>query len=259
MPRKIQQDGLEWLEYDLLADIPHLKHAAFSRHGGHSQDAFKSLNVSYSGGDNPAHVEANLARIQTVLQQKTKSSLDLVRVRQQHGKDIVHAKTPLDPNEPPIADALITQTPGLALMINCADCQATIFYDPINRAIANVHSGWRGSVLNIYAETIQRMQKDFGTKPANLLVCISPSLGPQDAEFVHYRNELPESFWPFQVKPFYFDFWAISEFQLRNAGVLPHHIEVARISTYSNTQDYFSYRKEKITGRQAVCVTLLKP
>jgi YfiH family protein len=141
-------------------------------------------------------------------------------------------------------------------MISHADCQAAIFYDPIQKAIANVHSGWRGNIQNIYASTILKMQQMYGSKPQNLLVCISPSLGPQSAEFTNFQNELPEAFWKFRTPPHHFDFWQISQYQLEESGVLPSHIQIAEIDTLSNPQDYFSYRHSKICGRNATVCAL---
>lgn len=254
--RRLSKGNLQWLEFDLLADIPHLKHALFLRHGGHSKDPYDSLNTSYSVGDREEDVNANFQIIQDHFQENVEIPCHLYWGAQCHKNGIAfidhHSQhRQLD------TDALVTDTPGKVLMIRHADCQAAIFYDPVNKAIANVHAGWRGSVINIYADTISFMQKQFGTKPANLIVCISPSLGPEDAEFIHYAHELPKEFWSFQAKPTYFDFWAISEHQLKQSGVLPHHIEIARISTLSNPEDYFSYRRKKISGRHAACVTLV--
>jgi YfiH family protein len=250
-----KSDGIEWLEFDLLQDIPRLKHAVFLRHGGYSEGPYASLNVDFSVGDKEEHVQANLQRIKTQLQQQNSNWNHLVRGKACHGKSIavVNAQSPEEVID---FDGLMTATPGVSLLMKHADCQIALFYDPKNHAIANIHAGWRGSVVNIYGETVQQMQKIFGSNPANLLVCISPSLGPDEAEFMHYRRELPEEFWPFQVRPTYFDFWAISEHQLQAAGILPHHIEVARLSTYSNSYDFFSYRRDKITGRHATCITL---
>lgn len=253
--QKKNQQGVEWLEFDLLSDIPGLRHASFLRHGGTSEGDFKSLNASYNVGDDPQHVKANLDLIQQCFKQDTQQDLPLFWARQCHSKEIAHIQ-PHSPQETPSCDALVTNTPGLTLMIRHADCQAAIFYDPVHRVIANVHAGWRGNVENIYAETIQYLQKNFDSKPSELLVCISPSLGPDDAEFVHYKHEFPPEFWEFQTRPTYFDLWAISEYQLHMAGVLSHHIEMARISTYANPYDYFSYRLNKHTGRLATCVAL---
>lgn len=152
---------------------------------------------------------------------------------------------------------MITEEIDLGLMIKMADCQAAIFYDPIRHVAANVHCGWRGSVVNIYQKTVQALKAHFGSQPEDIHVGISPSLGPQVAEFIHYKEELPPPFWDFQVKPFHFDFWQISEQQLLQAGLLPHHIEMARICTKSNPQDWFSYRFNPLCGHNAAFIALL--
>lgn len=254
--QRYKKNNIEWLEFDLLSDIPRLKHAVFLRHGGESQGPYASLNTGFQVGDRHDHVQANFEKIKTEL----KSSIPLWKnaawAGSNHGKAIKRVDSTSSGLEADF-DGLMTAEPGVTLMIKHADCQAALFYDPKNHVGAAVHSGWRGSVSNIYQEAIKRMQQDFGSNPSDLLVCISPSLGPEDAEFMHYRSELPEEFWHFQVRPTYFDFWSISEFQLQNAGILPHHVEVARLSTCSNPYDFFSYRRDKITGRHATCLTLL--
>src|SRR5690606_29333339 len=105
-------------------------------------------------------------------------------------------------------DGMMTAQEGTGLLIRHADCQAAIFYDPKRRVIANIHCGWRGSVQNIYQKTVTQMEERYGTRARDLFVCIGPSLGPYHAEFIHYKEEIPPSFWAFQVRPNHFDFWA---------------------------------------------------
>ncbi len=245
-----EKNGVHWLEFELLADLPYLRHGVFLRHGGHSQGTYSSLNLSYHVGDDPRHVEANLCEVANIM-----GLPKLVWGEQHHGKTIALA-TP-DWTSSTRCDGLATVTPHLGLLIHHADCQAAIMVDPVHRAVANVHSGWRGSAQNIYAEALAFMKHHFHTKADDVLVCISPSLGPENAEFIHYRQELPESFWEFQIKPNYFDFWAISAMQLRQCGVLEHHIQVAGISTYAHPEDYYSYRYSKIRGGHGTLVSLI--
>ena len=124
------------------------------------------------------------------------------------------------------------------------------------KAFSYSSSGWRGSVHNIYQKTLKALQDLYGSEPSDLHVCIGPSLGPQCAEFKHYRKELPKSFWSFQVKPDYFDFWAISESQQIQAGVPKKQIEIARICTYENKEDCFSYRRNPTTPHHGTLATL---
>jgi copper oxidase (laccase) domain-containing protein len=103
---------------------------------------------------------------------------------------------------------------------------------------------------------VQYLKERHHCDPANLLVGIGPSLGPQRAEFINYRVELPSTFLPFQFKENYFDFWEISKMQLCDAGIRKEHIEISGICTYSEESDFFSHRRDKKTGRNGTVVAL---
>ena len=153
-------------------------------------------------------------------------------------------------------DGMVTQEKEVALLVRHADCQGTLFYDPIRHALAAVHCGWRGSVQNIYQKTIEKMKGLYGTDPADLIVCIGPSLGPEHAEFKNYKEELPKHFWDFQVRPTYFDFWEISRWQLEEEGIPEEQIEIAEICTYANDKDFFSYRRNQSTPHHGTLAAL---
>jgi polyphenol oxidase len=250
MHRK-QQDGVHWLEFELLADFPDLKHAIFLRHGGMSEENYHSLNFSSWAGDDPKKVAANIAKIKRIFKL---DSLIIPSLR--HGNQVVSVvKESVD--QAHSCDALCTNQRDLGLLVTHADCQAAIFYDPIQKAVANVHAGWRGNVQNIYAETVKFMQQRYKSQPADLLVGISPSLGPKAAQFIHYRTELPETFWVFEEQKNYFNLWEISKMQLLESGILPQHIEIAEMCTYSTPEDFFSYRREKQSGRHGTLAFLV--
>jgi YfiH family protein len=244
-------NGIQWLEFELFQPFPCLKHGIFLRHGGLSKGLFASLNLSLGVGDNPEHVRANLNKIQALL-----NVSDLCWSSQIHGKTVVSVEEEWQ-NGRVKCDGMMTRHRDKGLMIHHADCQAAIFYDPLHHVLANVHCGWRGSALNIYSETIKKMHALYGTKPEDLYIGISPSLGPGHAEFINYKTELPELFWKFQIKPFYFDFWAISVDQLLDCGLQKQNIQIAGICTYAHPQDYFSYRYCKIRGGNATVAILL--
>ncbi len=174
---------------------------------------------------------------------------------QVHGTELQEV-TPQSPQIVGNCDGLMTDHPGVGLLIRHADCQAAVLYDPRGHAVCAVHSGWRGSVQNIYGKAIQAMHDRYGSKPVDLLVSISPSLGPSAAEFRNYREEIPEEYWGFQVKPTYFDFWALSRHQLVAAGVSTSNIEIAGKCTYESPLDFFSYRREQDIGRHGTAVVL---
>lgn len=233
------QEGLQWLEFELLAPFQFLKHAVFLRHGGCSEGPFDSLNLSTSKGDHPNIVAANLAKVKKVL------SIDRLAAAQQVHSDGIVFVDNQSYNFLGSHDALLTQQLNIGLKVTHADCQAAIFYDPIQHALATVHCGWRGQVCNIYGKVVNAMAAKYHSKPENIHVAIAPSLGPQHSEFINYRNEFPEAFWKFQVKPNYFNLWAIGFWQLTQAKILVSHIQMAEICTYANPLDYFSYRRSK--------------
>lgn len=238
-----------WLEFDVLSGLPGLRHGSFLRHGGTSNAPFTSLNLGMGTTYPDPSAQLNLQKVAGIL-----GAPHVHWAKQCHGGEIAQIVNPTALI--PQCDALVTNVPGIALMIQHADCQAALIYDPRRRVIAAVHAGWRGSVLNIYAKVIDYLCTHFQSKPADLLVGISPSLGPQHAQFLNYRVELPKAFWDYQVSPDYFDFWQISRQQLETCGIPSHQIETANICTYANHEDCYSYRREKLTGRHGSLIML---
>lgn len=229
-----------------FSHFPAVSSATFSRHGGVSEAPYHSRNVGLHVGDDEALVLRNRALIKEEL-----GLARLVSAKQVHGDSILNVDwLPAADEEYEGHDALMTNILEIGLMIQQADCQAVMLYDPEHRVVANIHSGWRGSVANIIAKTVAAMTAAYGTKPANLFAAISPSLGPCCGEFVNYQQELPPAFHGYQAQPNHFDFWAISRDQLRDSGVRIEHIEVAGRCTACDG-NYFSYRRDKVTGRFA--------
>jgi len=204
--------------------------------------------------DDAAFVTENRNRI------KTQYSINyLLSARQVHGDSIFIAREHLNKDtEIEACDALMTNLPGIGLMIQQADCQAVTLFDPDHPAIAAIHCGWKGSVLNILAKTVHRMTDCYGSSPATLQATISPSLGPCCAEFVNYATELPPSFLAFQVKENYFNFWQISKMQLIEAGLDGNKIIIAGQCT-SCSLDHFSYRRacRNGNGQTGRCATVI--
>jgi hypothetical protein len=124
----------------------------------------------------------------------------------------------------------------------------------VRSVIANIHSGWRGSIANIIGRTVTVMQARFASRPADIRAGIGPSLGPCCAEFINFRKEIPRSLWAYQVVENYFDFWALSRDQLMQAGLQPAHIEIGGICTRCRSDLFFSYRAANLTGRMAAVI-----
>jgi purine-nucleoside/S-methyl-5'-thioadenosine phosphorylase / adenosine deaminase len=257
-PSKIIQDLHPFLHFRFPSLSAHaeLVHGIFTRQGGVSREPYDSLNVSSSAGDSAGSVKENLERVRDTL-----GADFLQQVNQVHGDRIMvlEKERGMGFHAPLPADGIMTRFPGRGLMVKLADCQGVILYDPEKKAVAVVHCGWRGNVGNVLGKAVQAMVKAFNSSPAAILAAIGPSLGPCCGEFVGHETLFPESFRRFQVQENHFDLWAVSRWQLMEAGIREDHVEIAGVCTRCRTDLFFSYRKEGKTGRFAVAALLRTP
>ena len=275
-----QENGVSFLEFPKLKGFSGILHGIFTRANGISKRPYKSLNVAIGIGDDDRAVLENRKIISRCVNSK-----DLIFLNQVHGRRIAifanenhsyqiigaedclrkeysnnsdHCRdNPGFESERRIeADAMITNIPRKFLVIQTADCQSILIYDPIQHVAANVHSGWRGSINNIIGHTVMVMKQSFGCRAQDMTAGIGPSLGPCCAEFVHYKKEIPKAFWKYKHKANHFDFWSISRDQLCEKGVLPENVDVSRICTKCDPNRFFSFRGEGKTGRFANLIGL---
>ena len=255
---KSTNDGTSFYQFENLAACQGIDHRIFTRNSGYSRPPFASLNVTFGIGDEEGHVVRNRDIIS-----RSMAAKELVFARQVHGSKIavltgkIRGQGTNPDVEPVTADAMVTDRPQQYLVIQLADCQSVLMYEPVRQVVANVHSGWRGSIQNIIGRTVETMKQHFDCNPARIQAGIAPSLGPCCAEFIHYKTEIPEAYWRYKDSNNYFDFWSISCDQLLQAGVPRENIESSRICTRCRTEEFFSYRAEKNTGRFAVVIGLV--
>lgn len=180
-------------------------------------------------------------------------------------------------------DALITDVPGVAIGARTADCIPVLMYDPIRRAVAAVHSGWKGTVLKIAAKTLSAMSSEFGTRPADILAVIGPGIGPDsfqvgpevaraflDAGFPEaglsgiYSSDRPIISDRGPRIPgtmqggLHIDLWEAVRLTLVRAGVPDSHILTAGIDTYTHP-GFFSARREGPSCGRTVNTIMLNP
>lgn len=253
-------------KFSRFSGCPNLVHGVFTRRGGVSRPPFDSLNVGFGVGDDPAAVRENRERILSCLGLRR-----AVFLNQVHGENVLvlDSQDPIESNlfwesgRPGsgtllTADAVVTNLTQTALVIQVADCQAVMLVDPLTRVIANVHSGWRGSVENIVGQCVEVMIHRFGSDPRQILAGISPSLGPCCAQFIHYRKEIPERLWGYKLpEGDYFDFWRLTADQLLEKGLDPLHITGMAECTRCRPDLFFSYRQARRTGRLAGVIGLI--
>ncbi len=254
-PHPQHHEDPPYFQFPRLSELKGVVHGVFTRQGGVSAPPFESLNTSLGVGDDPQAVAVNRARIQRCLKAPA-----MIFPRQEHGCRVVaisaSAAEGSPPQAAPRADALITRCPGRFLAIQVADCQAVLIADPVAGVIANIHAGWRGTTANIVSRAIRTMEKTYGCQPRNLRAGISPSLGPCCAEFINYKNEIPQALWRYKDSRHHFDFWAITRDQMAAEGVRPENINASELCTRCHSELFFSYRAAQVTGRFSAVIGL---
>ncbi len=235
--------------------------AVFARHGGQSPAPYASLNMSISTGDARANVEANRARAFEALGRAPKSVADLWQV---HSANVVVADTPNSPaDHKGRADALITDRPEVTLFLRFADCVPILLYDPRRPAVAVVHAGWRGTLARAAPAAVRAMRQHYGSRPADLIAGIGPSIGPCHYAVGPEVVEQTRQAFPLADHELlrrvngdhHLDLWAANAYALREAGV--EQIENSSLCTVCHAAEFFSHRGHgPRTGRFAALMGL---
>lgn len=146
-------------------------HAFSTRRGGVSSTPFDSLNLGYRTADLPKYVRENRERFFHALG----TTADSAAIPEQvHGRHVVYVR---ESGEISRTDGLITDIPGLHLIVQVADCVPVFLIDNLNRAVGLLHAGWRGTQEGIVQSGIRRMTEHFGTRPEEIRVFLGPSIG----------------------------------------------------------------------------------
>ncbi len=192
----------------------------------------------------------------------------MVRVRQVHGDGVAVADLSdglrggrPEADEAPIADAIVTDTPGLVLMTLHADCLPILLADRRLRVVATIHAGWRGTLLGIADATVRRMSEAFGTHPSDVSAFVGPGISV-DAFAV--GDEVVAAFgqrWPREQltqrrgRSTHLDLKRANARQLVQAGLRAEFVEVSPLCTVADQDRLFSHRAQgRDTGRLAAII-----
>ena len=255
---RIQNKGLVYYRFDSLARHQEIVHGVFTRLGGVSQPPYASLNTGHTVGDDLAAVEANHERLCQALGIARSA---IATARQVHGNRVALVGPEDRGRIIQATDALLTDVPGVALMLRFADCVPLLFYDPAHHAIGLAHAGWRGTVEGLARNTALAMAEAFGSRPQDLVVGLGPSIGPccyavgeEVARAV--RASLPGGdrlLRSWDDGTLHFDLWAANRWGLAELGI--GRIEVAGLCTACRVDEFFSHRAERgRTGRFGVVI-----
>ncbi|MGM9548629.1 MAG: peptidoglycan editing factor PgeF [Faecousia sp.] len=236
------------LEY-LTAGGISVPHGFTTRLGGVSTGTQSSLNLAVGRGDSMENVEQNLR----ILSRAIGFDPDKLVMTLQIHSSIVRVVTDADHvsfchRDYPKCDALVTNTPGVALLVFTADCTPLLFHDPVTGAVGAAHAGWRGTAQAIGAKVVRAMADAFGSKPENIHAAIGPNIG-----VCHFETDadVPEAmraafgsqvdaFIEKRGEKFHLDLKQINALVLRRSGV--EHIEISDACTCCSTDRFWSHR-----------------
>jgi YfiH family protein len=229
----------------LLAAVPGLRHAFFTRAGGVSEGIYESLNGGIGSNDDPEKVVENRRRMAEAM---GVAPTHFLSVHQTHSPDVVVASGPWQGAARPRADAIVTRTEGLAIGASAADCGPILLADPNARVIGAAHAGWKGALSGILESTVDAMEK-LGAERNGIVAAIGPLIRQQNYEV---GNEFVERFIEADAgnalfflpaareRHAMFDLAGFIRLRLENAGVLV--IDDTGLDTYSDPR-FYSYRR----------------
>ena len=244
-------------------------HAISTRHGGYSRGKYASLNLGLHVGDLHEDVIANRRAFckalgidgeRTATCQQVHGHKVAVVDQSQAGAGFLDYELSI-----PDTDALITNVPELPLMLFFADCTPILLADPVHKAVGIAHGGWKGTFASIVEETVTAMEREYHSRPEDILAAIGPSIGSCcyqvgddlaekfSAKFPEFQKEILSG----SKGNMHLDLQKANTLQLLRAGLKMNHIENAHVCTCCCSEQFFSYRADKgKTGRIAAVISV---
>ncbi|AJJ62138.1 purine nucleoside phosphorylase YfiH [Yersinia aldovae] len=229
-----------------------VKACSTTRYGGISEFPYDSLNLGTHVGDIATRVVANR---QSLVEQAGLPQMP-VWLEQVHGTRVLHlsGQTISDVQ----ADAVYSRVAGQVCAVMTADCLPVLFCSLAGDEVAAAHAGWRGLCAGVLEQTLAQ----FSARPSSIIAWLGPAIGPQQFEvgeevkqaFIQIDAQSTAAFTPSGSK-YLADIYLLARLRLQAAGI--HAIYGGDRCTVSEKQQFFSYRRDGMTGRMASLVWLI--
>ena len=258
----IKNNGVEYLQFKKLLQYDDIIKHAYSLGLNRNYRTARANKESLTKEE----YEKSIQDYKELCNQIGVNYINLVKTNQQHTNIVKIADKKELIDEPDFnlekyksTDGLITNKSNLILATTNADCIILLFFDPVERVIANVHSGWRGTLKRISLETIKKMQKEYNCKPENIICCICPSIRKCHFEVEKDVKEMFEEEYKdlskeqlneiieekIKDKKWNIDTVLINKIILQNIGLKQENIIDSGICSVCNSDKIHSYRVEK--------------
>jgi YfiH family protein len=252
------------IESPALAELKRVRHAFFTREGGVSEGVYASLNGGLGSNDDRTHVSENRRRMTAALGVADGA---LAMAYQIHSPDAVVAMHPWTREGRPRADAIVTNTPDLAVGVTIADCGPVLLADATAGVVGAVHAGWKGALDGVIESAVAAMER-LGAARSRMVAALGPLIRKQSyevgPEFVaRFRDADPSNRIYFSVSErlghFMFDLPRYIRERLLLARV--GTIQDLGLDTYADDTRFFSYRrsvhrKEPDYGRLVAAIAI---
>ena len=207
--------------------------------------------------------EKNIKSYKKLCEKLNMNYKNLVKPNQDHTDKVKLVKDKIEINKPDFdikeydrIDGLFTNKKDIILGTTNADCILLLFYDPIKDIIANIHSGWRGTLQRISVKTVEKMVKEFNCNPEDIICCICPSIRKchfevdkdvKDMFENEYRDLNLDEIIEEKVtnQKWNIDTILINKIILKEAGLKEKNIIDSKICSVCNSNKIHSYRVEK--------------
>lgn len=242
------------LEHCIIPDWPapkNVKALQTTRNGGISAAPYNTLNLSSNVGDAPLAVARNRMLLEPLLPSEP------VWLKQVHGVIVVDAA---QAGCWPEADACISAHPGAVCVTMTADCLPVLLCDDQGTVVGAVHAGWRGLCDGVIEHTVRAMNIPSNT----LMAWLGPAIGPQAfevgddvrTEFIAKDPQATTAFTPSAPEKWLADIYQLARLRLNSLGIT--RIFGGGLCTYTDSANFFSYRRDNITGRMGTFIWLDK-
>lgn len=209
------------------------------------------MNLGFGSGDDPAAVAANRQRLRALLPDEPRW------LEQEHGARVVDAESV---DVPAAADASTALAPNVVCAVLIADCMPVLLADVHGRGVAAAHAGWRGVAAGVLQASARALRARLGDPAAVLIAYLGPAIGPEAFEvgvdvLDAMRETLPQAqaaFRPLGRGKYLADIFALGRQALAQVGV--EAIYGATDSTYAEPRRFYSFRRDRVTGRHAALI-----
>lgn len=258
----LKENTIEFLQFKKLNEFSNkIKHLITLRHGGVSDFPVDTLNFRLAGNDKKENVFQNLKLVTDIM---NISKEQVFKGKQAHTDNILiinnsnknnYKFEDISQNE---FDGYICNQRGIATLVTTADCNPIIIYDYKKNIYANIHSGWKGTIKQIYLKAVHIMHEKFNINYSDLMVCVGPSIkkccfSSEDESFKKqftdiWKDDDKYIYYEDNSKRFHIDLSYVIKKDFLNIGIKEDNIIIPDICTKCNSNSFFSYREARQKG-----------